>query len=470
MKANKIIILVLAFITSVSFTSCVEDGDYTVPQNLGTEENAEVQKIIADLNNPSGTVKPITVKNLKSLFIAGEATQITQDLVVKGYVTSSDRTGNFFKELFIQDEAENPEAAIKIVLNLNDTYNKFNFGREVYIKLNGLFIGETRTGDGVITIGGVATGSQIDDLSIKQIENQMFRSSVTKEMISKSVKLSEISENNIGMFIKIENAQFFRDIKDSTFGDPDEQFDTQRKLESCSEPGASISLETSSFSTFKFSPLPAKSFTINSVVSKTFNGSDLVLALNDENDITETGERCDPDYLDCSGASGGSTEVFSENFTSFGSFSAEGWDNINVDNTSTDWFIGSFSGNSYGQISAFRSGNANANVWLVTPAIDMDNSTEEELSFEIQANYDNGTNLSVFVSSDYSGDPATATWKPLDAIIPSGPSNSFGSFTKVGPVNISCLTGNIHVGFFYAGSDPSATTRYHLDNVEVTGK
>ena len=37
-----------------------------------------------------------------------------------------------------------------------DSYNQFNFGREVYVKLQGLYIGETNSGDGVIAIGGGA--------------------------------------------------------------------------------------------------------------------------------------------------------------------------------------------------------------------------------------------------------------------------------------------------------------------------
>ena len=43
------------------------------------------------------------------------------------------------------------------------------------------------------------------------------------------------------------------------------------------------------------------------------------------------------------------------------------------------------------------------------------------------------------------------------------------AFEPVGPVNISCVDGNAVIGFFYEGSDPSATTRYHVDNVVVTG-
>ena len=74
-------------------------------------------------------------------------TEIVSDIVVKGYVTSSDATGNFYKEFYIQDAPENPSAAIKLVLNQVDSYNQFNIGREVYISLKGLFVGEVRSGD-----------------------------------------------------------------------------------------------------------------------------------------------------------------------------------------------------------------------------------------------------------------------------------------------------------------------------------
>lgn len=470
MKTNKIITLILALVVGISFNSCVEDGDYTVPQGLGLEENSEVEKIIAQLNDQNGTLDPISIKNLKGLAIAGEATEITSDLVVKGYVTSSDRTGNFFKEIFIQNSAEDPEAAIKIVLNLNDTYNKYNLGREVYIKLNGLFIGETRVGDGVITIGGIATGDVIDDVSIKQISENIFRSSVTKTLVPKTMKLSEVSEDNIGMYIKIENAQFLRDIKDLTFGDPDEQFDTQRRLESCSEDGAGISLETSSFSTFKFSPLPSKSFSINSVVSKTFNGSDLILVLNDKNEITETGERCDPDFLECTGTTSTTKVIFEEDFQSITNESqldGMGWTNVNVSGGSERYERNVFSGDTYLKISAFGTNESPLNAWLVTPVINLDSSTNEELSFEISSNFETGKVLEAYITENYTGDPTTTEWKLLNANVPTG-DGGFGSFVQ-SKINISCLNGDVHVGFKYFGADGGAETRYHLDDIKVTG-
>lgn len=467
MKTNKLIIFTLVLLASISFTKCVEDGDFTVPQDLGSAENAKVQKIIEELNDPNGNLEEISIANLKSLFVEDEVTEITTDLVVKGYVSSSDRTGNFFEEFFIQDTLENPTAAIQVVLDLNDTYNKFNLGREVYIKLNGLSIGETRNGNGVISIG-VESGDVIDAIQLSKIDDHVLRSSTSGTLVPLPIGLNEITSENVGMFVQISNAQFPRNIKDLTFGDPEERFDTQRAIESC-ETAGSISLETSSFASFNFAPLPKEKFAMNAVVSKTFNGSNIVLVLNDKNDIQETGERCDPDFLECTGSTGSNTTVFSEDFESFGTFASEGWDVINIDGKRTSWSKGSFSGNDYAQITAFSTGDGDEKVWLISPEINLDNSTGEQLSLDIQTNFNNGEILTIWASTDYDGeDPTTATWQLLDVNIPAGSANGFGSFEGIDPVNISCLDGTIHIGFLYSSSEDSATTRYHIDNFEIS--
>ncbi len=477
MKTNKIIILALAFIMGVSLNSCVEDGDYTVPNDLGLVENEEVEKIIEELNNPNGSLDLISITNLKTLF-TGEATEITSDLVVKGYVTSSDRTGNFFRELFIQDAPENPTAAIKVVLNLNDTYNKYNFGREVYIKLNGLLIGETRTGDGVITIGGVANGDAVDDLSVKQIEENLFRSSVTANIVPKTINLSEISSANLGMFIQVENAQFDKAIKDLTFGDPDERFDTQRFLESCTDSG-SISLETSSFATFKFAPLPTGSFTINSVVSKTFDGSSLILVLNDKNDITVTGERCDPPELDCGTASAeGSTILFEDMFETQSTnnpISGNGWTNYQEAGTET-WEAYRATGSNASQgisaaVGSFRSGDDRTVAWLITPEIDLDANTNVTLSFETSNSFADSSTLDLLFSENWDGTTegiSQATWGVVPAAYITQDSDSFSSWFESGIVDLSCGSGTVHFAFKYTGSgETAADGTYELDNIKI---
>ena len=134
-----------------------------------------------------------------------------------------------------------------------------------------------------------------------------------------------------------------------------------------------------------------------------------------------------------------------------------------------DWFISSFSGNFYSRISAFSSNESEAEVWLVTPGIDLDSTTGEEFSFDVEAAFSNGIILSVLVTENFTGDVTTTDWTELDADIQQGPSSGFGGFESKGPINVSCLNGTVNFAFKYSGSDPSATTRYHVDNVVVTG-
>jgi len=142
---------------------------------------------------------------------------------------------------------------------------------------------------------------------------------------------------------------------------------------------------------------------------------------------------------------------------------------VNVSGGNEVWEIGNFDNNNYAQVSGFNSGEDVIDTWLVTPAIDMDTTTEEELTFNIQAAFDNGTILSVLVSTDFTGDVTTATWNLLDASIPTGPESGFGDFFPSGPVNVSCVDGMAYIAFRYQGSDPTATTRYHIDDIVITG-
>ena len=51
-------------------------------------------------------------------------------------------------------------------------------------------------------------------------------------------------------------------------------------------------METSAFANFKQNLLPAGTGTISGIVSKTYNGDNLVMMLNSINDVNLTGEPC----------------------------------------------------------------------------------------------------------------------------------------------------------------------------------
>ena len=470
MKTNKTIILLLALVASISFTSCVEDGDFSVPQSLGAEENAAVENIKAELADPNSGLTEISIANLKGLVVNGQATQISSDIVVKGYVTSSDDSGNFYKEFFIQDKPENPTAAIKVALELVDSYNKFNVGREVYIRLNGLYVGEVRSGDGVATIGGDKNvdGDEVENMSLNQVESQLFRAANTESIVPLDVKFSEINNGHVGMFVKVNNAQFPSSLAGKTYVDANDRFDTQRTLQSCDGFGfTNFILETSAFASFKFATLPEGGGSISAVVSKTFNGSDLVLALNSVSHVDMTGARCTPLNINDFNV------IVEEDFDSAvdnTNFNFPNWTNF-AEEGSELWTEQVFSGNGYAEFSGFRTGDDVNIGWLISPGIDMDAQTNEFLNFQVaQHHLDSADNtLEVFVSTDYDGtNVSAATWQSVSANLPVV-SDSWYAFKDSGLVDLSSYTGTLYVGFKVTGSgnDDTLDGAYMIDDFKV---
>jgi hypothetical protein len=495
MKTLKIYKTLLLVIGLVVFNACVQDDEFSTPDTSVTEPNLDApvisiddlidsyhQALLGEADDAgldiNSNFDQEAIRALKEEFVFSLE---NEDYYIRGYVVSNDEGGNFFEEMIIQNQADQATAGVRVMIDVNPLFVRYNFGRLVFVKLTALHVGIS---NGVLTLG-VTEGLEKIPSSLE--EDFIQRSPEVAEITATEVTLSDI--NNVpdnfqdeitdeglkNVFVQLNNVQFNRTLvvnNSTTYaGEPLDEFDGERILESCDESGSSIILSTSTFADFKSLSLPSGQGSIKAVLTRNFFGETFNLAINTPEDIEFGGmeNRCDPDFLECTGASGGGAAIFEENFEGFGTYASEGWENINISGTDTDWFISSFSGNNYSRISAFNSDNDEADVWLITPPINMDMTDGEELSFDVQANFDNGTNLSAWISTDFAGDPTTATWSILDATIPVGPTSGFGDFENVGPINISCVDGNAYIGFFYEGSDPSATTRYHVDNVVVTG-
>ncbi|WP_045475241.1 DUF5689 domain-containing protein [Winogradskyella sp. PG-2] len=472
MKTLKINKLILLLIGLVVFNSCVEDDDFNTPNTSVVEPVLDGSEItIASIAGRLAQEQD----NGGTLDYTDEDSVITFDFsatneYMVGYVISSDEGGNYFEEIILQDKAENPTIGIKVLIDVNPLFIRYEVGRKVFIKLNGLAVGIT---NGVLTVGAL-NGNEVDKIPSASENEFILRSAAIATMVPMPLAFADFSDDKTNLLVELQDVQFNRNqaTGDNPFSyasEGSDEFDGERTLESCTA-ASSVIFSTSTFADFKSLTLPSGRGNMTAILTKDFFGETFNIVVNSPEDINfDNAERCDPDFLECTGASGGGAAIYEENFEGFAGYAAEGWTNVNVSGGGTDWIIGNFSGSSYAQISGFNSGDDEINVWLVTPTINMDSSTGEELSFDVQSNFDNGTILSVYVSSDFTGDPATATWQILDASIPTGPSGGFGSFEGVGPINISCIDGDVNFAFFYEGSDPSATTRYHIDNIEVTG-
>jgi hypothetical protein len=463
MKTNKFLTIIMSLVASLAIISCVQDDDYTIPTSSGDEENV-------GLNNLLASSTPITVAQAKSYFVPGEVTAITADVYVKGYVSSSDQTGNFYKEFYFQDSPTNPTAAIRISLNQVDSYNQFNLGREVYVNLNGLFIGEVRVGDGVVTIGGAANvDNEVEPLTTNMIPAQVFRSLVTETIEPLVLTFSEINESNIGMYVMVENAQFPESLNGEFYVDPMDDFDTSRSIQSCEGFGYStFPLETSSFANFAQMPLPTTNGgTIAGIITKTFNGSNLVMALNSTNDVKFDQAKCEP--LDINDFSIVMEEDFDEGVDNT-VLDIPGWTNY-AEVGSEYWTEQVFSGNGYAEFSTYLSGDDVNIGWLISPGIDMDAQENEYLNFKTaQHHLDSPNNtLEVLVSTDFDGSDVTgATWTPISANLASQ-SNSWYEFVDSGLIDISEYTGTLYVGFKVVGSgnDTQLDGAYHVEDFVV---
>jgi hypothetical protein len=473
MGKNKIMLLRVAFITSVYFVACVEDGNFTVPENLGAEENLKLELLLDSIRNNQLELK--SIKDLKGLYNSGSnPVKIVSDILIKGYVVSSDAKGNYFREFYMQDAPENPTAGIKIAINLTNSYNKFNFGRAVYIRLKNLYIGEVNSGDGVITIGGKVSTTdvkEIESVALNQMNAHFFRSIETETIIPKEVSLAGLNAADIGTFITVNRVVFPSNLEGKAYVDPTEDFDTQRKIQTCQTVGyADLLIETSSFASFANKALPNGGGFLNAVVSKDYSGDFLVLVLNTSEDVTMTNERCttrsESDFP---------IILLEENFeTASGEITITDWINYREEGTKS-WrsYSDTYAQSTAARMGSKSSGDAATITWLLTKGVDLEYTTEEFLSFETSNSFANGSNLEVLISTDWDGvatNITSANWTMLPAKIVSN-GEGFKNWVHSTFVNLSDYSGTVFIAFRYTGSgNVYFDGTYELDNITIIAK
>lgn len=462
-KINKIFnVFAVAIITSM----CSPEEDFKTPELV--IEEPEIKGTIITIDAVLGILN-------KALENEGENAKVVfenTDSFIEGYVVSSDKASNFFKELVIQDKETNPSSGIRVLIDDNPLFTTYEFGRKVYIKLNSLSIGIE---NGVSTLG-ILEGNSISAIPSFSLNETVIRSTKLADIIPLEITLEDITDKLLNLYVKVNNLQFSKNLvlpeNSFTFAaEANDKYDGERILESCTT-GRTIVLSTSTFSDFKGLKLSAKQGSFEGIVTKNFLGDTYNLVLNDPAKLLfDNDTRCDPIVLECPLAVEGSISLFNENFTDLKIRDLEnaGWINSNVTGGKLGYKIGEFADNSYVQITGYRSKESLYEVWLITPDINLSSGSSAVLNFDLQAGYDNGNILEVFITKNYIENPKDTSWIKLDVTIPRGPLNSFGDFVPAGPISLSCIDDTIRIGFRYIGGDPRATTRYHIDNITIKG-
>ena len=245
------------------------------------EENYDKPELCDNEWNPN-----ISLFELKSHY-QGETILIQEDWVVKAYVISSDKEGNFFGSLHIQDHPNNPSSGIEILIDLPDTHLFFPHGRAILIRLKGMYLGMNR---GNFQLGGVY--SFFENPKVARLPRNLLdlhlklscEQSIT--VLPKLVSLKGINAEESNTYVEIDSVQFSEDLIGEPFADPEEE--TIRQLEDCN--GNTIDLLNSGYAEFADFSLPGGSGGIRGILLK--DGDNIRIHINQFSDLKFNYERC----------------------------------------------------------------------------------------------------------------------------------------------------------------------------------
>ena len=144
----------------------------------------------------------------------------------------------------------------------------------------------------------------------------------------------------------------------------------------------------------------------------------------------------------------------------------EKWKVVSV-SSSNDWKAESFSGNQFAVANCYQA-DAACDDWMISPELPLATFTSAKITFTNAWKYGTGVDqIALKVSTDFSGDPATATWTDISDQVTWSEGNFV--FVESGEVDLSAFVGNnVRVAFHYAHAVDNAS-KWEIDNVVIEG-
>ncbi|WP_062059221.1 DUF5689 domain-containing protein [Sediminicola sp. YIK13] len=261
-----ILIIPLALLAS----SCVADRSFDVPK----------------IECGEGLVANISFAELKGMYVDG-VFQIQEELVLEGYINSSDLSGNFFGTLHLQDKAQSPEHGLQIELDARDYHLLYPVGSKVYIKLKGLYLGvgkeSYKLGAVFSSFGNLSVGR----LPVAAVKKHVINScDATFDLQAIETGLDNLVEIPLNTLVEFDRVEFEEGELGNTYAEY--QKETVRILKDCD--GANIGLLNSGYSDFQSELLPEGNGRIKGILLKSKNAFQLVI--NNLEDVNFSNERC----------------------------------------------------------------------------------------------------------------------------------------------------------------------------------
>jgi len=430
-----------------TMTSCINDDDYDVPNMDCIESN-----LVA-------TMQP---QDIEASSIVAE---YPDNDVIEAYVTSSDEGGNFFKSISFQ--TLDGSFGFSVPVDATSTFVSLEPGRKVFVKLENQYVD---IANGSLRIGAIfldeqGGSPQVGRIPATQINSVLERSCtvVDEDVLAREMTIAQaLNDANLNTLIDLQGVQFTDGSTGNNYYDPNNAIGGATNHFLTDASGNTVIFRTSSFANFAGNPVAEGSGTVRGVLTKF--GSDYQFMARTEQDVMLTNPRVVPLYQEDFQEAQDGTD-----------FNIEGW--VNYIQTGTrKWREEAFGGNGYAEFSSFGSNNASNVAWLVSPAINLDGTTNEMISFRVaQHHLDgdfDGNKLEIYIFTSFNGTDVLGATKVDITDLATLPTSATEWYEFIGSnIDVSSYSGNIHVAFKFTGSgtDTALDGAFQIDDLKLTG-
>ncbi len=252
-----------------SFNACV-DKDFDTPPANGSD--------------PEGVVANTTIGQLKNLHNGNSITDIVDDVIIEGIVTANDESGNFFREMFIQDAS----GGLKVLLDFTESYNDYPEGRRVFINCRGLKIDEF---SGIYSIGlAIGDDGFLDGIPLNVVEEYIMPGMLNQDIQPAVIGINDIG-SVLGTLVTLEDVQFIDGEIGGTFADglSNPPVTINRNIQDCN--GNTVIVRNSGYSNFANDPLPTGNGSLTGIASAFLNDNQMFVRRAE--DVIMANTRCD---------------------------------------------------------------------------------------------------------------------------------------------------------------------------------
>ena len=413
MKKISIIVITIAAI----LTGCNLDPDVAPMPTFVGEANTTIAELLA----------MHTIGSEDSY----DSIPVGSNIIICGYVTTSDEWGNNYKYLNIEDET----GGIQIKIDNKALYHKYRVGQKLYVKCDGLVLGDYRK---LPQLGLWANGSMQAIPSFKTYLYLFPDGSpmgAPNPIVMTSIpSANEIPSTMYNRRVILQGATFVEGGL-ATFSDPGAATSHDIKMAD----GTTVTLRTSNYATFVSEMLPVGTGEITGILTRYNNYVQIVI--NSPADLvgfTVPLER---------------RTVFSVNYAN--AFN-EGWIQTGSGNPWQTLVNSSFSG-------FFVNPSADEDHYLISPAINLNSTESPELSFTHRApqGFDPST-MMCFYTPNYTGDVNTTLWIPLPLTASNGVTTSVNELFALPE---GAQTSNFRLMFHIT----NAASSWYLSDIKITG-